>query len=200
MMSSPQDARNMNPLSSQPDPNRPGEIAMNDLDALKRDRFELLSAYLDGEVTAEEGRQVEAWLATDPEFQSLHARLLKLQQGFQNIPTPVASQSTQKTIEQVLNRVEKRPRLMLVWTGLGAAAAAAVVGAISSVLTNGAPPMVLNGTANLQGPMVTPQAAPTLAGTPTLMLTLDRPPVTIPRLSEAHSPAQPLPASGPEVK
>jgi anti-sigma factor RsiW len=33
------------------------------------ERFELLSAYLDGEVTASERKQVEAWLATDRAFQ-----------------------------------------------------------------------------------------------------------------------------------
>ncbi|MGB3136401.1 MAG: zf-HC2 domain-containing protein, partial [Nodosilinea sp.] len=33
-----------------------------DLDATKRDRFELLSAYLDGEVTPEERQQVLFWI------------------------------------------------------------------------------------------------------------------------------------------
>lgn len=36
------------------------------LDNLKRDRFELLSAYLDGEVTSSERHQVEDWLRSDP--------------------------------------------------------------------------------------------------------------------------------------
>uniref|UniRef100_A0ACD5GTL5 Anti-sigma factor family protein n=1 Tax=Desertifilum tharense IPPAS B-1220 TaxID=1781255 RepID=A0ACD5GTL5_9CYAN len=40
--------------------------SMGALDMLKRDRFELLSAYLDGEVTASERQQVENWLDTDP--------------------------------------------------------------------------------------------------------------------------------------
>ncbi len=41
------------------------------MDMYQRDRFELLSAYLDGEVTAAERRQIEQWLATEPEVQSL---------------------------------------------------------------------------------------------------------------------------------
>ncbi|MEL6165322.1 MAG: zf-HC2 domain-containing protein, partial [Cyanobacteria bacterium J06628_3] len=45
---------------------------------VKRDRFELLSAYLDGEVTAAERRQVEEWLANDSSVQNLHKRLLSL--------------------------------------------------------------------------------------------------------------------------
>lgn len=190
-MSSPQDASNTNvnpPLSAS---DRSGEMAINDLDALKRDRFELLSAYLDGEVTAEERRQVEAWLATDPEMQTLHARLVKLEQGFQRLPMPVAHQSTEKTIEQVLNRVEKRPRLMLVWTGLGAAAAAAVVGALSSALNNGTPVLPLAGsTASIQGEFTSPLVSPSpqVDSTPTLMLALDRPPVSIPRPSASVGP------------
>jgi len=43
------------------------------MDMLKRDRFELLSAYLDGEVTAAQRQQVEDWLGNDPEVQ-LYAR------------------------------------------------------------------------------------------------------------------------------
>lgn len=35
---------------------------------LHRDRFELLSAYIDHEVTADERRQVEAWINEDPAF------------------------------------------------------------------------------------------------------------------------------------
>ena len=39
----------------------------------QRDRFELLSAYIDGEVTAAERGQIEQWLTTDPEVQCLYA-------------------------------------------------------------------------------------------------------------------------------
>jgi hypothetical protein len=45
------------------------------MDMVKRDRFELLSAYLDGEVTATERKQVEEWLANDASVQCLYARL-----------------------------------------------------------------------------------------------------------------------------
>jgi anti-sigma factor RsiW len=44
------------------------------MDIHKRDRFELLSAYLDGELTATERRQIEDWLKTAPEVQRLYAR------------------------------------------------------------------------------------------------------------------------------
>lgn len=58
------------------------------LDAVQRDRFEMLSAYMDGEVTADERRTVEEWLANDPTVQKLHSRLLRLRQTFQAMPIP----------------------------------------------------------------------------------------------------------------
>lgn len=51
------------------------------IDMVKRDRFELLSAYLDGELTAAERRQVEELLANDQAVKCLYVRLLKLRQG-----------------------------------------------------------------------------------------------------------------------
>ncbi|MFM8202724.1 MAG: anti-sigma factor family protein, partial [Dolichospermum sp.] len=55
------------------------------MDMQKREYFELLSAYLDGEVTATERRQVEQWLSTDASVKCLYKRLLNLRQGLQNI-------------------------------------------------------------------------------------------------------------------
>lgn len=124
-------------------PNSPGDLltsnsgAANQLigamDMLKRDRFELLSAYLDGEVTAAERRQVEDWLANDPESQRLYDRLLKLRSSFQTIPVPAAQQPVEQTIELVYQRVDRRSRRRaVVWSG--SAIAAVVLGAVSTVL------------------------------------------------------------------
>ena len=103
------------------------------MDMLKRDRFELLSAYLDGEVTAAERKQVEEWLANDPESQRLYERLLKLRSSFQTIPVPAAQQPVEQTIELVYQRVDRRSRRRaVVWSG--SAIAAVVLGAVSTVL------------------------------------------------------------------
>lgn len=103
------------------------------MDMLKRDRFELLSAYLDGEVTAAERKQVEEWLANDPESQRLYDRLLKLRSSFQTIPVPAAQQPVEQTIELVYQRVDRRSRRRaVVWSG--SAIAAVVLGAVSTVL------------------------------------------------------------------
>jgi anti-sigma factor RsiW len=104
--------------------------------ALKRDRFELLSAYLDGEVTAPERRQVEAWLQSDPKMQALYARMLKMQQGIRRLPTPAPSQPVEQTVQQVVSRIERKPKRVAFLSG-GMAIAALFVGAVFSVVPKG---------------------------------------------------------------
>ncbi len=102
------------------------------MDMLKRDRFELLSAYLDGEVTATERRQVEEWLANDPEIKRLYARLLQLRQGLRTMPVPAAEQPVEQTVQQVYQRLHRRSRRAMVLGG--SAIAALFIGALSGVL------------------------------------------------------------------
>ncbi len=101
---------------------------------LQRDRFELLSAYLDGEVTATERRQVEEWLNHDEPTRRLYDRLLKLREGFQGMPL-YASQPVDDTVAQVMGRLDqpRRPSRRLMALG-GGAIAAAVVAALSSLM------------------------------------------------------------------
>lgn len=101
------------------------------MDMLKRDRFELLSAYLDGEVTAAERREVETWLEHDPETQRLYERLLNLRQGIGMLPIP-PQEPVERTIQQVYQRIHRRSqRRALVWGG--SAIAAVFVGAIATL-------------------------------------------------------------------
>ncbi|MEX0269988.1 anti-sigma factor [Leptolyngbyaceae cyanobacterium UHCC 1019] len=103
------------------------------LDAVQRDRFEMLSAYMDGEVTADERRTVEEWLANDPTVQKLHTRLLRLRQTFQAMPVPSTDEkAVQQTVDAVLARIDRRPRFSVIWGGVALAAVA--VGAISTSL------------------------------------------------------------------
>lgn len=82
------------------------------LDNLKRDRFEMISAYLDGEGSSDERRLVECWLQSDTTVQQLYARLLRLRQGIQSIPVPVSSTAAvEQTIDQVFARLDaEQPR------------------------------------------------------------------------------------------
>lgn len=104
-------------------------------DMEKRDRFELLSAYLDGEVSATERKQVEHWLETDPNIQCLYKRLLNLRQRLRSTPVPAATQSVDVTVDRVFSRLENRRRKPILFVG-GAAIAAAVIAAVSGIFGN----------------------------------------------------------------
>ena len=144
---------------------------------LKRDRFELLSAYLDGEVTAAERRQVELWLATDPEVQRLYGRLLSLRQGLQTMPVPLAQQPAEQTAQQVFARLHRQRRAVV--SG-GMAIAAVLIGALPSILLR----QPVNQIA--QGPQP-------ITRSETLMVALNTPVVEIPRVpaSASGKPAKP---------
>ena len=144
------------------------------LEALeKRDRFELLSAYLDGEVTADEKRQVEVLLATDPAMQRLHMRLMKLRYSFRSLPVPPSEQPVEQTVAQVFARIEHKPRRAVVW-GSGLAIAALFVGALVGLVPRSefAPSM-----ARIQSEQAVPSDG--------LMIALDRPVIEIPKAAIA---------------
>jgi anti-sigma factor RsiW len=140
---------------------------------LQRDRFELLSAYLDGEVTAAERRQVEAWLATDAKTQCLYSRLLSLRQGLQMLPITSSEQTVDQLVASVTAQVERRPRRLL-WGGM--AAAAVVVGALlgSMIGRESYAPSVAE---NFSAPASQVEEVPTDG----LMIALNRPPIEIPQ-------------------
>ncbi|MEG3906340.1 zf-HC2 domain-containing protein [Microcoleus sp. w1-18aA5] len=105
--------------------------AQGNVTTMMRDRFELLSAYLDGEVTATERRQVEEWLTNDPTTRRLYSRLLMMQQSFQAMPVPAAEQSAEELATKVLQRVERKPKQT--WILGGGAIAALLVAVVSGI-------------------------------------------------------------------
>lgn len=143
---------------------------------MQRDRFELLSAYLDGEVTAAERKVVEAWLANDPAVQRLYSRLLKLRHGLQNMPVPAATQTAEQTAHQVFDRLERKPKLSLVWGG--AAIAALFVGALASNILPGSQPSAPQLAKGSQQPAI---EAPQTNANEVLLVALDKPLVDIPK-------------------
>lgn len=99
---------------------------------LQRDQFELLSAYLDGEVTAAERRGVEELLSHDEQTKQLYSRLLKLRSGFQGLPL-TAAQPVNSTVDQVMERLD-RPRISRrAWVLGGGAIAATAIGAFTGL-------------------------------------------------------------------
>jgi anti-sigma factor RsiW len=97
----------------------------------KRDQYELLSAYLDGEVTLSERKQVEEWLMNDSALKCLYTRLLKLREGIRTIPVPEIQQPPEVRVKQVLTRSHRRSQLLV--AGGAATLAACVIGAMSGL-------------------------------------------------------------------
>ncbi|MCL2926029.1 MAG: transcriptional regulator [Trichodesmium sp. MAG_R04] len=77
---------------------------------MKQEKFELISAYLDGEVTPLQRKEVEALLETDPVARHLYQRLLKLHSKFQKIPITSTLEPVNQTIKRILEKVEGRSR------------------------------------------------------------------------------------------
>jgi anti-sigma factor RsiW len=139
------------------------------------ERFELLSAYMDGEVTAEERRLVESWLANEPKVQQMHQRLMALQSGFEHLPGPAErSPRIEQTIDQVFEKIEKRSRWRVI-VGGGLAAAAGLVAAVVSInsLVNGPSAQFAESPAERQEQVATsPSSENMTAG---LLVSLDNP-------------------------
>ncbi|MEO0532972.1 MAG: transcriptional regulator [Cyanobacteria bacterium P01_A01_bin.123] len=144
------------------------ESMYQELDAIKRDRFELLSAYLDGEVTADERRQVNRWLADDAHAQCLYQRLLRLRQGIGQLPIPTQDTCVEATIQTVFARIQRRLRIALM-AGAGTVAVVCL-GTVSGFFDDR--PSVF-------------RFAQVQSGTPVLEVALDEPVIEIPKTSVA---------------
>jgi anti-sigma factor RsiW len=103
------------------------------------ERFELLSAYIDGEVTPQERQQVQAWLDSDPKFKQAYLNLLRLQQDFVRVPVPTPSISADQLAQRVHQKLEKENRFRRLWLWGGFVATAILVGALSNLLNNPTP-------------------------------------------------------------
>jgi anti-sigma factor RsiW len=113
----------------------------------QRDRFELLSAYMDGEVTAAERQQIEQWLTTEPEVQCLYARVLKLRPLWSTMPVPTAQPPIKPTIKQVLPGLRNNTK-MTTWAGT--VLATMLLGTLSAILPSHDQSSVLTMTQALQ--------------------------------------------------
>lgn len=156
--------------------------------AISSERFELLSAYLDGEVSPEQRKQVELWLDHDPVVQHLYTQLLHLRESIKSLPIPEFEASDAEMLaHRVFNRVDRHPRVLALWAGAGAVVAATCVAAISGLVMGNR--SFLPQTASHNPPL--PQSiafspAPTPAGTlpdqvDSLMIGLEQPVMDIPK-------------------
>ncbi|MEL6493491.1 MAG: zf-HC2 domain-containing protein [Cyanobacteria bacterium J06623_7] len=102
------------------------------------DRFELISAYIDDELSALEKQQVQGWLDNDPQSKALYMRLLALQSQIQTLEVPVSNCSADEITGRVFQSLERRRHLRRL--ALGSSAVAATVVATIMGLVPGSEP------------------------------------------------------------
>ncbi|MEO0949189.1 MAG: hypothetical protein AAFY11_13810 [Cyanobacteria bacterium J06641_5] len=83
------------------------------MDCSQRDRFELISAFLDGETSPADSQRVRELLAEDPQARQLYQRLLHLQQKLRDLPEPEPSISANELTERVFTTLDRRQQRQL---------------------------------------------------------------------------------------
>ncbi|MCL2933366.1 MAG: transcriptional regulator [Trichodesmium sp. MAG_R03] len=107
---------------------------------MKQERFELISAYVDDEVTPSQRREVEALLGTDPVTRDIYQKLLQLHSKFQQMPIAPTLEPVDKTSERVLETVERRSSRNFVL--IGSAVAGLCIAVISGFMSTTRSPVV----------------------------------------------------------
>lgn len=124
---------------------------------IPEERFELLSAYIDGEVTDAEEQLVEQWLSDDVDFRRFYQQQLKLRQLLIDLPVPSAANSSVKAeaevmIDRVFAEIDKRSqRRKWKLAGIGISVAA-VVGIFGSLFTFNSSPQFSPVTNSVKAP------------------------------------------------
>jgi predicted anti-sigma-YlaC factor YlaD len=72
------------------------------------EKFELLSAYLDGEVTMAERKQVDLWLQEDASFKAMYSKMRGMHTAIEQIPLPPVTESINKFADQVFAKIDQR--------------------------------------------------------------------------------------------
>ncbi len=142
------------------------------------DSFELLSAYIDDELSPREKRQVQAKLDRDPGFKQLYTNLLTLQGQFQYSAAPPGDKSIEEIATGVFKSIDsqRRWRKKLFWGG--SAIAATVVASVSGFVP-GLTPLSMK-MAEINSPNVV--SSPVM-----LAVAVDRPAIDIPKSVTGYS-------------
>jgi anti-sigma factor RsiW len=97
------------------------------------EKFELMSAYLDGEVTASERQQVEKWLQNDAIFKAQYQRMQGMHQAVSHLPVAEPVVPVMVLADQVFAKISERRQSR--WLKIGGAAVAATLVAVGTGLS-----------------------------------------------------------------
>ncbi len=113
------------------------------------EQFELLSAYIDDEVTASERYEVEALLESDEAFAHQYRQMLRIQTSLPTMSVPSTRQSPEALAAAVFAEIDRpRKRKMAIFGG-GAIAAGllSVVAGLTGLIGNDSQPQFAKGNA-----------------------------------------------------
>jgi len=99
-------------------------------------RFELLSAYLDQELSPEETAEVEQWLKEDEKARRTYQNLLQLRYCLREIPVPSSQLPADVLSRKVVAKAHsQRMRQALLWSGgvVAALFVAIIAGTLSTI-------------------------------------------------------------------
>lgn len=152
--------------------NSEAEIEDLELESPAPDNFELLSAYIDGELSPSKKRQVQDRLDRDPQFKQLYTNLLTLQGHIQHSVAPPSNKSIAEITTEVFKSIDsqRKWRQKLFWGG--SALAATLVASVSG-LVPGLTPLSIK-MAEVNSPNV-------VSNSVMLAVAVDRPAIDIPK-------------------
>lgn len=106
---------------------------------LSSDSFELLSAYLDGELSPTQRNQVQTWIDRDPQTKALYLELLALQSQIQGLEAPSSERTVEEITEQVFHSLDcrRQRRLLLGGGAIAASCLATITGLIVGIMPPG---------------------------------------------------------------
>jgi anti-sigma factor RsiW len=140
---------------------------------------EMLSAYIDGELSPAEKNQVQNWLDQDPKIKQVYLQLLALQGQMHCSIAPASEKSVAEITEKVFLAVDKDRRWQRQWIWGSGAIAASLCATIFGFMP-GFSPAALR-TAELK-PRVTINSAPVM-----LAVAINKPAINIPKPATDYS-------------
>ena len=102
------------------------------------DRFELISAYIDDELSPTERKQVQNWIDREPQMKTLYTQLLALQGQMQSLEAPASSPSADEITEAVFQSLDRRRRQRRLILG-GSAIAASILATFTGLIPGVSP-------------------------------------------------------------